>query len=201
VAGHDWAPFVSIAVIVAVHVLVFARGPARLIAISNFEFNRVESAGRDRRIIKYIGSASNIFRERPNKDHRNKRELVDVQFRMDQQISVSGDRVIFQNAHYHDLVSWHGLAKLPKTSRGEGRHRQQRGKGATQPSDRLPSPRCIWTGRLNALVRRRTDLVVGNRASAARRFCSRTDRIGKLDLITAIRRPRSTFHLETSVSL
>lgn len=42
---------------------------------------RAESAGRDRRIVKYIGSASNSFRERLNKDHRIKRELVDGQFR------------------------------------------------------------------------------------------------------------------------
>jgi hypothetical protein len=55
---------------------------------------RAESAGRDRRIIKYIGSASSSFRERPNKDHRNKRELVDGQIRKDQQSAVSRDRII-----------------------------------------------------------------------------------------------------------
>jgi hypothetical protein len=85
------------------------------------------SAPGDRRIIKYIGSPPNSCRERPNKDHRNKRELVDVHFRKDQQSAISGDRVILQNAHYHDLVSWPGLAKLPKTSRGQGWHIVNRG--------------------------------------------------------------------------
>ena len=41
---------------------------------------RAESAGRDRRVINYIGSFSNSFRERLNEDHRNKRELVDGHF-------------------------------------------------------------------------------------------------------------------------
>lgn len=98
---------------------------------------RAESAGRDRRIIKYIGSASNSFRQRLNKDHRIKRELVDGQFRKvrlflgvlepERRLRISKTQLveieyILQNVHYHDLVSWHGLAKLPMTSRGQGWH-------------------------------------------------------------------------------
>lgn len=104
---------------------------------------RAETSGRDRNIIKYIGSASNSFRERLNTDHRIKRELIDGhprkvriflgiikperRLRIDKRQLVEIE-FILQNVHYHDLVSWHGLAKLPKTSRGQGWHIVNKGK-------------------------------------------------------------------------
>ncbi|MGN6146304.1 MAG: hypothetical protein ACTHOP_22245 [Mesorhizobium sp.] len=96
---------------------------------------RAETAGQNRRIIKYIGSASESFSQRFSAYHRIKQELVDGSFRKvqvflatmhpDRRITLTRKHIveieyILQNAHYADLVSYHGLAKLPKTSRGQG---------------------------------------------------------------------------------
>lgn len=96
---------------------------------------RAETKGRNRNIIKYIGSASNSFNNRFNNNHRIKQELVDRSFRKvrvflatvqpEDRISIERRHFvemeyILQNVHYHELVSWHGLGSLPKTSRGEG---------------------------------------------------------------------------------
>lgn len=98
---------------------------------------RAETAGRDRSIVKYIGSASEGFGARLTAQHRIKRELVDGAFRkvrmflgvVEPERRITLDRsqyveleYVLQNVHFHDLISWHGLAKLPKTSRGEGWH-------------------------------------------------------------------------------
>lgn len=98
---------------------------------------RAESLGQNRKLIKYIGSASESFGQRLNSRHRIKEELVDGQFRnirmflgtVTPQRRISLSKVnyveieyILQNVHWHDLVSWHGLAKLPKSSRGQGWH-------------------------------------------------------------------------------
>jgi hypothetical protein len=104
---------------------------------------RAETLGHDRRIIKYIGSASESFASRLNAQHRIKRELVDKKFRHvhmflgtvepDRRIKLSKSNYveleyILQNVHWHDLISWHGLAKLPRTVRGEGWHIVNKGK-------------------------------------------------------------------------
>lgn len=96
---------------------------------------RAESSGQNRKLIKYIGSASESFAGRLNASHRIKRQLVDGQFRNIRMFlgTISPERrltltknhyveieYILQNVHWHDLISYHGLAKLPKTSRGQG---------------------------------------------------------------------------------
>jgi hypothetical protein len=98
---------------------------------------RAESAGQDRKIIKYIGSASDCFAKRLNVNHRIKHELVNGAFRKidiflgvlkpEREIQLTRRHIveieyILQNVHYQDLISWHGISKLPKTSRGEGWH-------------------------------------------------------------------------------
>lgn len=104
---------------------------------------RVETAGRDRSIIKYIGSASEGFGQRLTAQHSIKQKLVDGAFRRvrmflgvvepERKIKLTrGQYVeieyILQNVHWHDLISMHGLNKLPKTSRGEGWHIVNKGK-------------------------------------------------------------------------
>jgi hypothetical protein len=103
---------------------------------------RAESLGHNRRIIKYIGTASESFASRLNAQHRIKRELVDGQFRrvrmflgtieLERRITFTKSsyvelEYILQNVHWQDLISWHGLATLPRTSRGEGWHIVNRG--------------------------------------------------------------------------
>lgn len=98
---------------------------------------RAETLGRNRSLIKYIGSASEGFGKRLNAEHRIKRELVDGSFRKvkmylgvvkpERKIALTKNQYveieyILQNVHWHDLESWHGLGGLPKTSRGEGWH-------------------------------------------------------------------------------
>lgn len=98
---------------------------------------RAETAGQNRKLIKYIGSATTSFSTRFNNHHRIKTQLVNGQFRKarvylatihpESNIIISQRNVveieyILQNVHYWDLISWHGLGKLPKTSRGEGWH-------------------------------------------------------------------------------
>lgn len=96
---------------------------------------RAESSGQNRKLIKYIGSASESFAGRLNARHRIKTELVDGQFRNIRMFlgAVTLERrLTFTNNHYveveyilrdvpsHDLDSWHGLATVPVTSRGRG---------------------------------------------------------------------------------
>ena len=103
--------------------------------LSNRGLYRAETAGQNRQIIKYIGSATESFAQRFGPQHRIKRELVDGSFRKvgvflatlhpRSRITLTKKDIveieyILQNVHYADLISWHGLAKLPKTSRGEG---------------------------------------------------------------------------------
>jgi len=98
---------------------------------------RAETLGRDRSIIKYIGSASEGFGARLTAQHRIKRDLVDGAFRRvrmflgvvepERKITLTRSQYveleyILQNVHWHDLISLHGLSTLPKTSRGEGWH-------------------------------------------------------------------------------
>jgi hypothetical protein len=98
---------------------------------------RAETAGLDRSIIKYIGSASEGFAARLTGQHSIKHKLVDGarrRVRMYLGVVVSERKLtltrnqyveleyVLQNVHWHDLISWHGLSKLPKTSRGEGWH-------------------------------------------------------------------------------
>ena len=96
---------------------------------------RAESSGQNRSLIKYIGSTSNTFGARLSADHRIKIELVNSQFRnvrmflgvlrperslILKKAHFVEIEYILQNIHWQDLISWHGLEKLPKTSRGEG---------------------------------------------------------------------------------
>jgi hypothetical protein len=98
---------------------------------------RAETLGRDRSIIKYIGSASDSFAQRLTSQHRIRTELVEGNFRKvrmflgvlqpERRITLQRRHYveleyILQHTHLDDLVSWHGLAKMPKTSRGEGWH-------------------------------------------------------------------------------
>jgi hypothetical protein len=98
---------------------------------------RAETLGRKRKIIKYIGSASGSFSSRLTSQHRIKTELVDGAFRRVNIFlgviePVKAIRLIrahyveleyiLQNVHYEDLISWHGLGRLPRTSRGQGWH-------------------------------------------------------------------------------
>lgn len=98
---------------------------------------RAESSGQNRKLIKYIGSASEGFAKRLNARHRIKRELVDGQFRNirmflgvvqpERRLTLTKAQYveieyILQNVHWQDLISWHGLGKLPKTARGQGWH-------------------------------------------------------------------------------
>jgi hypothetical protein len=98
---------------------------------------RAETRGQRRNIIKYIGSASVSFSQRLNGRHRIKSQLVNKHPR---QVSIFLGRIlperritltrknyveleyILQNVHWHDLISYHGLSKLPRTQRGEGWH-------------------------------------------------------------------------------
>jgi hypothetical protein len=96
---------------------------------------RAESAGHNRQLIKYIGSVSNSFAQRLNGRHTIKQKLVNGSFRKirmylgvlkpERGITISRRNLveieyILQNAHWHDLYSWHGISYLPKRSRGEG---------------------------------------------------------------------------------
>lgn len=97
---------------------------------------RAETPGKDRKIIKYIGSASNSFGERLSNRHTIYTKLVAAprlvnmflgQIIPEKKLTITRKQIveieyILQNVHYHDLISWHGLSKLPKTSRGEGWH-------------------------------------------------------------------------------
>ncbi len=104
---------------------------------------RAETRGRNREIIKYIGSASASFTTRLKPGHRIKRELVDGNARNVQiflgvieakrRITLSKKNYveleyILQNIYWKDLISYYGLAKLPQTSRGEGWHIVNKGK-------------------------------------------------------------------------
>ena len=95
---------------------------------------RAETAGIERQIIKYIGSASKSFAERLTSQHSIYRTLVPGHrsvriflgvIEPENKINLHRKHYveieyILQNVHYHDLLSRHGLGKLPKTSRGEG---------------------------------------------------------------------------------
>lgn len=96
---------------------------------------RAETESEERSIIKYIGSASEGFNKRLTSQHRVYKELVNGS-RSQIRIYVAAIECqrrlrlfkthyveieyIMQQAHWHDLISWHGLSKLPKTQRGEG---------------------------------------------------------------------------------
>ena len=98
---------------------------------------RAETAGRGRKMIRYIGSASEYFGQRLTSRHRIKTDLVNRKSRPVQVFlaTIHPERrlrllrrhyveieYILQNVHSEDLLSWHGIGKLPKTSRGEGWH-------------------------------------------------------------------------------
>ena len=95
---------------------------------------RAETESTERAIIKYIGSASNGF-ARLTSQHRVYKDLVNAtrsKVRMFVATVECGRALrltktqyveieyIMQQVHWHDLISWHGLGKLPKTQRGEG---------------------------------------------------------------------------------
>lgn len=91
---------------------------------------RAEQSGRNRAMIKYIGSATVNFLQRLRGEHRVKKDLHDIsrETRMFFGVQQGTARLtrtdyveieyILQNVHWSDLVSYHGLSKLPKTSRG-----------------------------------------------------------------------------------
>ena len=97
---------------------------------------RAETTGQNRKIIRYIGSASKSFSMRLSNRHTIYTEIVTGQRNVNmflgqvipqRRIGITRKQFveieyILQNVHYHDLLSWHGLGKLPKTSRGEGWH-------------------------------------------------------------------------------
>lgn len=104
---------------------------------------RAETLGRARGIIKYIGSASENFGGRLTSQHRIKHDLVDGNFRrvyvylgiieVERRIELSRSNYreleyILQNVHWQELISWHGLSRLPRTARGEGWHIVNMGK-------------------------------------------------------------------------
>jgi hypothetical protein len=91
---------------------------------------RAEQSGRLRPMIKYIGSATGSFVHRLSRHRRIKTELLEKQRETRIFLGVQQSRIrlsrtqfveieyILQNVHWQDLISLHGLAKLPKTSRG-----------------------------------------------------------------------------------
>ncbi len=104
---------------------------------------RAETNGRGRQLIKYIGSASENFRQRLNKDHRINKEIVNggrlnvtmylATMAPERRIRLTRPQLveieyILQNVHWSDLISQHGLQRLPKTSRGQGWHIVNKGK-------------------------------------------------------------------------
>lgn len=96
---------------------------------------RAETESSKRKIIKYIGSASESFSKRLTSQHRVYKEIVNgsrskvkmfvaaVECQRKLQLAKSHYveiEYIMQQVHWHDLISLHGLKKLPKTQRGEG---------------------------------------------------------------------------------
>ncbi|MCJ2111893.1 hypothetical protein MKK64_11865 [Methylobacterium sp. E-025] len=96
---------------------------------------RAEYKNNTRRVIKYIGSASEGFSKRLTSRHRIYSELVtEGHFKIqiyaapivpERKITLSRSNYveieyIMAQVHWKDLISWHGISKLPKIRRGEG---------------------------------------------------------------------------------